>query len=184
MQTGVNPYDVRRKCDRSKDGDLCYEQLKWIDVFMNDPKNKAILGVNPNKEFASCNMEVNRDFTFQGDGMHNSALLLTDLVNDGIRLLVYAGNADLMCNYLGNERWLEQLESQYKSEFAASASSPFTTSSGKVAGEVRSAGGAGHRAGNVTFVNIHEAGHMVPYDQPEAALDLFVRWLKDVPLTA
>jgi cathepsin A (carboxypeptidase C) len=67
---------------------------------------------------------------------------------------------DMMCNYLGNERWLEQLESQYKQEFAASTSSPFTTSSGKVAGEIRSAGGAGHRAGNVTFVNIHEAGYV------------------------
>ena len=32
--------------------------------------------------------------------MHNSALLLMDLVNDGVRLLVYAGNADYMCNYM------------------------------------------------------------------------------------
>lgn len=31
----------------------------------------------------------------QGDGMHNSALLLPELVNDGVRLLVYAGNAGM-----------------------------------------------------------------------------------------
>ena len=30
--------------------------------------------------------------------------------------------------------------------------------SSRVAGEVRSAGGGGYRAGNVTFVNIYEAG--------------------------
>ena len=60
--------------------------------------------------------------------------------------------------------------------------------SGKMAGTVRSAGNAGSGAGNVTFVTVHEAGsvkspslhlrsftihpsrHMVPYDQPEAAL--------------
>lgn len=30
---------------------------------------------------------------YQGDGMHNAAALLPDLINDGIRLLVYAGNA-------------------------------------------------------------------------------------------
>ena len=24
--------------------------------------------------------------------------------------------------------------------------------------------------------------HMVPFDQPEAALDLFTRWITDVPL--
>jgi cathepsin A (carboxypeptidase C) len=60
---------------------------------MNDPKNKAALGVNPAQSFTSCNMEVNQAFMLQGDGMHNSALLLPELVNDGVRLLVYAGNA-------------------------------------------------------------------------------------------
>jgi cathepsin A (carboxypeptidase C) len=44
-------------------------------------------------QFQSCNMEVNQAFMFQGDGMHNSGLLLPELVNEGIRLLVYAGNA-------------------------------------------------------------------------------------------
>jgi hypothetical protein len=32
--------------------------------------------------------------------MHNSAALLLPLLNDGIKLLVYAGNADGMCNYM------------------------------------------------------------------------------------
>lgn len=45
-----------------------------------------------------------------------------------------------------------------------------TLASGRVAGEVRSAGGDGFTAGNVTFVQVYEAGHMVPFDQPEAAL--------------
>lgn len=31
----------------------------------------------------------------QGDGARNSAKLLTDLVNEGVRLLVYAGNAGM-----------------------------------------------------------------------------------------
>ena len=79
--------------DRSKDGDLCYKQMDWIDTWMNDPRHKAALGVNPELDFQSCNMEVNQAFAMQGDGAHNSAALLPDLVNDGIRLLVYAGNA-------------------------------------------------------------------------------------------
>jgi cathepsin A (carboxypeptidase C) len=45
-------------------------------------------------------MQVNQGFFFQGDGMHNSAALLIPLLNDGIKLLVYAGNADGMCNYM------------------------------------------------------------------------------------
>ncbi len=67
---------------------------------MNDHKNKKALGVNPELDFASCNMEVNQAFFGQGDGMHNSAALLPDLINDDIKLLVYAGNADMMCNFI------------------------------------------------------------------------------------
>jgi cathepsin A (carboxypeptidase C) len=90
---GLNPYDVRKKCDKQKDGELCYKQMQWIETWMNDPKNKAALGVNSERTFESCNMEVNRAFTMNGDGMHNSASLLPELINDGVRLLVYAGNA-------------------------------------------------------------------------------------------
>ena len=65
---------------------------------MNNPQNKAALGVNPERTFESCNMDLNQAFTMNGDGMHNSALLLPELIEDGIRLLVYAGNAGELCN--------------------------------------------------------------------------------------
>jgi cathepsin A (carboxypeptidase C) len=95
----LNLYDVRRKCDRSddKDGPLCYKQLGWIETWMNNPKIKATLGVDPSRKFESCSMEINQAFMSQGDGMHNSATLLPKLIGHGVRLLVYAGNA-------GNER--------------------------------------------------------------------------------
>jgi cathepsin A (carboxypeptidase C) len=67
--------------------------MNWIDTWMNDPKVKVALGVDPARTFASCNMEVNQAFALQGDGMHNSAALLGDLIDDGVRLLIYAGNA-------------------------------------------------------------------------------------------
>ena len=67
--------------------------MGWIDTWMNDVKNKVALGANPERTFESCNLDVNKAFTLQGDGMHNSALLLPELINNGVRLLVYAGNA-------------------------------------------------------------------------------------------
>jgi cathepsin A (carboxypeptidase C) len=94
-ELGLNMYDVRRTCDRQKDGPLCYKGLEWVEAWMNDATIKKELGVNPSLTFQSCNMRVNQDFTAQADGMRNSALLLTDLVNEGIRLLVYAGNAGM-----------------------------------------------------------------------------------------
>jgi len=183
-ETGVNPYDVRRKCDRQKDGDLCYRQMGWIETWLNNPRVKAALGVSPARDFASCNMDVNKAFTMNGDGMHNAALLLPELVNDGVRLLVYAGNADMMCNYMGNERWVDAMDSKFATEFRNTKSTPWTPLDPSIAaGEIRSAGGGDKTAGNVTFLNIYEAGHMVPFDQPEHALAMITRWILDLPLS-
>lgn len=42
----------------------------------------------------------------------------------------------------------------------------YRTLEGKISGKVRTAGGKNFSAGNFTYVVIHEAGHMVPFDQP------------------
>ena len=34
-----------------------------------------------------------------GDSQHNSAAFLPPLIEDGIRVLIYAGNADAMCSW-------------------------------------------------------------------------------------
>ena len=60
---------------------------------MNNATVKAQLGVDPGRNFTGGSALVYLSFRASGDGMRNSAPLLTDLVNDGIRLLVYAGNA-------------------------------------------------------------------------------------------
>lgn len=87
-------YDVRRPCDRSpeKDGPLCYKQMEWLPVWLNDKNVKKELGANPAVNFTTMSEKVYKDFLDSGDLMHYSAGLLTDLVNDGVRLLVYAGD--------------------------------------------------------------------------------------------
>lgn len=40
-------------------------------------------------------MQVNQNFMFQGDGMHNSAALIPDLLASGIRVLVYVSSGAL-----------------------------------------------------------------------------------------
>ena len=62
---------------------------------MNNATVKAQLGVDPGRNFTGGSALVYLDFRATGDGMRNSAPLLTNLVNDGIRLLVYAGNAGM-----------------------------------------------------------------------------------------
>ena len=101
--------------------------MGWIETWMNDPVNKKAVGANPDADFESCNMQVNQAFAFQGDGARNRAKLLPELVENGIRVLIYAGDADMACNYLGNERWVEELETKFQPEFKKTVKQPWVT---------------------------------------------------------
>ena len=64
--------------------------------FRNQPEVRKALGVSSERTFESCNMQVNQAFQFQGDVSHNTAALIPPLLEDGIRVLIYAGDADFM----------------------------------------------------------------------------------------
>ncbi|EIW66926.1 cathepsin A (carboxypeptidase C) [Tremella mesenterica] len=178
---GLNMYDVRRKCDKSKDADgpLCYREMGWMETYMNEPKNKQELGAPASVTFQSCNMQINQNFLLQGDGMHNSAALLPELIEAGIRVLLYAGEADMLVNSIGCESVLANLETSYAAAYNSAKVNNFTDSDGEVVGWTKAAGDG---SGNVAFVSFHNAGHMVPHDDPVGALTMFSKWLKNKPL--
>ncbi|EEB95863.1 hypothetical protein MPER_05103 [Moniliophthora perniciosa FA553] len=128
------------------------------------PANKIALGVPPERNFTAINMNVYQDFHATGEMSFDTKALLPELVNDGIRLLVYAGDCDTLCtNYIGKERWVEALDNRFHDEFGKAKLLPwYDSATGRHAGEVRSAG----MAGNLTYVRIYDAGHMAPYDEP------------------
>lgn len=94
---------------------------------------------------------------------------------------------------------MDVLPTKYLNEFLNSTATPFIDSDKRNAGYVRS---AGKGAGNVAYMAIYEAGHMVsmrlyvlrwhwisyyvilqvPQDQPVTSLDMLQRWLADKPL--
>jgi hypothetical protein len=56
------------------------------------------------------------------------------------------------------QHWVDKLETTYQAAFLNSTATPFISSNKTEAGYVRS---AGHGAGNIAFMAIYEAGHMV-----------------------
>jgi len=155
--TGMNVYDMRIKCAVEP---LCYD-FSMVGTFLNDPETQKKLGVN--KTWESCNYKVNA--AISEDWVHSFHNLLPDLLADGIRVLIYAGDVDYICNWLGNKKWMLRLEWPHKLEFNAAKDLDYLVD-GSISGRLRSTHG-------LHFLQVYQAGHMVPMDQPAAALQLF-----------
>ncbi|EXJ67182.1 uncharacterized protein A1O5_09829 [Cladophialophora psammophila CBS 110553] len=169
QRTGQNVYDVRGKCKDSSN--LCYPELGWISKWLNDKSVMKALGVEVDG-YDSCNFDINRNFLFQGDWMQPFHRLVPGII-EKMPVLIYAGDADFICNWLGNKAWAEALEYPDHEKFAAAEMEDLrldASKDGRKIGEVKS-------HGNFTFMRIHAGGHMVPLDQPEASLEFFNRWL-------
>lgn len=167
QKTGLNVYDIRGKCEDS--ANLCYSEMGWIASFLNKKEVMKAVGAEV-ETFESCNMDVNRGFLFAGDWMKPFHRLVPGILEQ-IPVMIYAGEADFICNYLGNHAWTEALEWPGKEAFNKVDQEKLKLSGhGKETGTVKA-------SGNFTFLTIHNAGHMVPYDQPEASLDFLNRWI-------
>ncbi|WWD21011.1 hypothetical protein CI109_105492 [Kwoniella shandongensis] len=177
QELGLNLYDVRRTCNKapSEDGPLCYRELQWIETYLNKKEIKKALGAPDSITYQSCNMQINQNFLLQGDGMHDAAALLPELVEAGIRVLIYAGEADMMVNFIGCYRLLDNLPSTFSSAYQNAPNKTFVDLNGDVVGWTKG-------INNLAFVSFRNAGHMVPHDDPVGALTMFTRWTKNQSL--
>ncbi|TKY72654.1 Serine carboxypeptidase 49 [Spatholobus suberectus] len=158
----INYYDIRKKCV----GDLCYD-FKNLETLLNLQKVKSALGVRDDLKFVSCSKTVYDAMT--QDWMRNLEVGIPALLEDGIKLLVYAGEEDLICNWLGNYRWVHAMEWSGQKAFGTSPTVKFVVD-GAEAGSLNS-------YGPLSFLKVHGAGHMVPMDQPKAALQMLKSWM-------
>ncbi|KAI0531464.1 hypothetical protein KFK09_001019 [Dendrobium nobile] len=156
----INYYDIRKKCE----GSLCYD-FSNMEKFLNQKSVRHALGVGDRK-FVSCNPLVHG--ALLADLMKNLEEVIPTLIDEGIELLVYAGEYDLICNWLGNYRWVGSMKWSGNQNFSLAPFVPFTVDQ-QEAGLLKS-------SGPLSFLKILNAGHMVPMDQPKAALEMLRRW--------
>ncbi|KAH6888705.1 Alpha/Beta hydrolase protein [Thelonectria olida] len=167
QRTGRNVYDIRGNCEDSSN--LCYSGLGYISDYLNQDDVKEALGAEVDG-YDSCNMDINRNFLFAGDWMQPYHHVVPGIL-EKIPVLIYAGDADFICNWLGNQAWTDALEWPGQKKFQnAKLESLKIDESSKEYGKVKT-------SGNFTFMQIYGAGHMVPMDQPESSIDFFNRWL-------
>uniref|UniRef100_A0A6S9GAZ6 Carboxypeptidase n=1 Tax=Heterosigma akashiwo TaxID=2829 RepID=A0A6S9GAZ6_HETAK len=159
QRSGLNVYDIRRPCG---DSSLCYD-FAPISKFLQLESTLAALGVSEESaRWEECNNKVNG--MFASDWMKSFHGNLVPMLEGGVRVLVYAGDCDYICNWMGNKAWTLALGWAGQAAFNRAEDRDWVLD-GERKGVVRSAGG-------LTFLQVFEAGHMVPMDQPAAALAL------------
>lgn len=107
-------------------------------------------------------------------------------------MLIWAGDADWICNWVGNEAVVEQVSFNSQGEFRGKTLEPYTVN-GVQKGTFKT-------AENFSFLRIFEAGHEVPYyrmssfivweyllgtnvyTEPEASLQVFSQTMKKKPI--
>lgn len=107
------------------------------------------------------------------DWPHDFSHVLPELLAGGVRALIYAGDQDFICNWLGNRRWVDALPWAGAGDWRTARDARWTVD-GEQAGVFRA-------AGPLTFLKVGGAGHMVPMDQPKHGLDMITRFIRDEP---
>lgn len=97
---------------------------------------------------------------------------LKGLLEGGLPVLVYSGDQDYICNWMGGKAWTEALLWSGHMDYLRAPMKEWLGANGETAGEVK-------KANNFTFLRLYDAGHMVPMDQPEQALFMLMQFIKE-----
>ncbi|KAF8510885.1 serine carboxypeptidase [Hysterangium stoloniferum] len=169
--TGKNVYDVSKQCEGDISETLCYPITLTIAKFLNRLETREMLGVhNSAANFSSCSNPVGTAFSSHLDEFSElTQYYVAELLERKVKVLLYIGTYDMICNWVGNERFSLAMKWSGQEKFAEQELRDWKID-GKRVGKTRSYGG-------LSFVTIEGAGHMVPYDKPVEALELLDRWL-------
>ncbi|KAJ7639710.1 alpha/beta-hydrolase [Mycena polygramma] len=127
------------------------------------PDVKAKIGAESN--YSECANAPDRLFGRTGDDARTWLPELGALANSTLKILIWAGDADINCNWLGGHASVLAMDWYGKQRLA---DTPFTniTVNGTIVAAVQN-------VDNFSFARVYEAGHEVPAFQPVAALEIF-----------
>ncbi|CAG8496721.1 4571_t:CDS:2 [Cetraspora pellucida] len=164
-----NIFDIRQPCNNDNSAS-CYPEIQDIAKYSNREDVKIELGVNPSLVFQLSNYIVSSKFFSTGDMVRRFDIYIPSLLESNVRVLVYAGDADFVCNWFGCDAWTKALKWSGTKGFNNANFTRWITTTGNYSGNVRTFKG-------LTFLRIFESGHMVAHDQPIASLDFFNKWI-------
>jgi len=155
----INYYNIDLQCVPPP---LCYD-LTNITNYLNEPSVQETLGVSDQGiTWAACSDQVNGDFGV--DREESFRWEIPTLLAANISTVIYNGDLDLICNWVGGKMWVEGMRWAGKAGFNKAPMKTWRVD-GTAVGQSKTYRG-------FTFVRVFQAGHMVPHDQPPVALEL------------
>lgn len=144
------------KSNPTPDYEPCIDN--FVESYLNLKEVQKAMHVKEDKVWAQCSDSVRYSYN---DLLSSMLPVYEELLKeDGIRMTVFSGDVDGIVPVTGTRRWLKKLGLKVKEAWK-----PWTDSLGQVGGYVVQYEG-------LNFVTVRDAGHMVPYTQPQRALDL------------
>uniref|UniRef100_A0A3Q1HWN1 Carboxypeptidase n=1 Tax=Acanthochromis polyacanthus TaxID=80966 RepID=A0A3Q1HWN1_9TELE len=140
-------------------------------LYLNNPLVKAALHISPKAlDWAICSSEVNLNYGRLYLDVRKQYLKLLSALK--YRVLVYNGDVDMACNFMGDEWFVESLQQQVEVQRRPWLYDDI---------DGRQVGGFVKEFDNIAFLTVKGSGHMVPTDKPIAAFAMFSRFIKKQP---
>lgn len=169
----LNPYDIRDKgCETTETG-LCYKDMDWAQAYFNRPEVMDALGAASSIKqngFQICSSAVTDGFYQSGDPYFPTFRNVSSLLTQGTPVLAYNGDADIVLNWIGANQWTSETEWPNQQEFQNAQRKDWIPNGQLKRGEIKN-------YGKFSFLTVHDAGHMVPYNQPESAYYMVQSWI-------
>ncbi|KAI1611383.1 carboxypeptidase D [Exophiala viscosa] len=136
----------------------------YVD-YLNTDSVQAAIGAYVN--FTESSTPVGNAFGSTGDDDREIGTVeaLKALIKQGVKLVMYFGDADYICNWLGGQVVAGEVNA---TGYTDAGFVNISSSDGVVHGQVR-------QSGTFAFVRIYESGHEVPFYQPLVALEMLNR---------
>ena len=134
---------------------------EYFKYYLNQGYVQDALGVSVN--YTEANNDIYWAFQATGDFIYpNFRADLEKIIASGVRVSLYYGDADYICNWFGGQAVSLAVDYEHSKEFAASGYQKLMYG-GVEYGEVR-------EYGNFSFTRVYESGHEVPYYQRKCSL--------------
>lgn len=162
-----NVYDVYTGRDEYDMRELTPDPFppSYFEDYLNTPEVQKAIGAYVN--FTSYANAVGTAFGQTGDDGRKLSIIedIRLLLEQGVSVTLYAGDADYNCNWLGGQAVSQEVAAL---GFSSAGYVDVSTSDGIVHGQVK-------QSGDFAFVRVYESGHEVPFYQPVIALEMFTR---------